>query len=196
MNSEAGAQSSAVMRQVILITDGDQVAKRAVELAGAQVGARVISRSAGNPTPLSGEELLFLIFQAEHDPVLVMFDDNGDGHYGLGEEALQTVAEHPSIEIIGVLAVASHTPYVKGARVDFSIDCNGRVLEHAVDKNGEPLAKRTLFLKGDTVDVLKDIQCPLVVGIGDPGKMKGKDSLELGAPITTAAIRAILGKNN
>ena len=45
-------------RRVILITDGDQVARRAVEKVAAEVGCRVISRSSGNPTPLNGESIV------------------------------------------------------------------------------------------------------------------------------------------
>lgn len=43
-------------RKVILVTDGDLVAKKAVETASRNIGARCISCSAGNPTRLSGEQ--------------------------------------------------------------------------------------------------------------------------------------------
>lgn len=179
-------------RKVIVITDGDQVARRAVELAGKHVGGRVISRSAGNPTPLNGEDLVSLIQEAKNDPVLVMFDDNGDGEEGFGEEALRYVASHPSIEILGALAVASHTPFVEGTLVDYSIDAEGNWIQEGVDKDGIRVPLKESIIMGDTVDVLREISCPITIGIGDPGKMKGKDSLHLGAPITTAAIQKIL----
>lgn len=41
-------------RRVILVTDGDHIAKRALQVAAKRIHARVISRSAGIPTPLSG----------------------------------------------------------------------------------------------------------------------------------------------
>ncbi|HHW49425.1 MAG TPA: stage V sporulation protein AE, partial [Clostridiaceae bacterium] len=43
-------------RKVILVTDGDSVAKEAVEIAASNIGARCISDSAGNPTVLTGQE--------------------------------------------------------------------------------------------------------------------------------------------
>ncbi|MFS8512909.1 MAG: stage V sporulation protein AE, partial [Planifilum fulgidum] len=88
-------------RKVILITDGDRVAREAVEEVARQVGGRAISASAGNPTPLTGEQLVELILQAKHDPVLVMFDDCGSGGTGRGERAMEYVANHPDVEVLG-----------------------------------------------------------------------------------------------
>ena len=63
-------------------------ARRVAENVAQRLGLRCISASAGNPTPLSGPELVALIKQAVHDPVLVMVDDKGDPGTGPGEEAL------------------------------------------------------------------------------------------------------------
>jgi len=181
-------------RKVILITDGDQVARRAIEAVGPQLGCRVISRSSGNPTPLNGEAIVRLVKLAKHDPVLVMFDDNGNGDYGYGEEALEYLACHADIEVLGAVAVASNTPFVDGVKVDFSIDQNGKVIEGAVDKDGKPIQVDQVVY-GDTVDVLARCQVPLIVGVGDIGKMQGRDHVYKGAPITKAAIQEILKRS-
>lgn len=182
-------------RKVILITDGDQVARKSVEEAARQVGARVISRSAGNPTPLRGYEIASLVHQAKHDPVLVMFDDNGHGEEGYGEKALREFVNDPSIEVIGAIAVASNTEYVDGTKVDFSLDLKGNIVQDGVDKNGVPLGLRDPVIMGDTVDVLNECNVPIVIGIGDIGKMYGRDSFLKGAPVTTSAIMEILKRN-
>ena len=56
-------------RRVILITDGDEYAKRAIEHVAHEVGGRCISLSQGNPSLLTGEELVKLIKKAANDPV-------------------------------------------------------------------------------------------------------------------------------
>jgi stage V sporulation protein AE len=182
-------------RRVILITDGDQVARRAVEKVAAEVGCRVISRSSGNPTPLNGESIVRLVQNAKHDPVLVMFDDNGNGDYGYGEEALEYVNNHPDIEVLGAVAVASNTPFVEGVKVDFSIDQQGHLIQNAVDKDGLPAHTGEAVVYGDTVDVLSQINVPVIVGVGDIGKMQGKDHFLKGAPITKTAILEILKRS-
>ncbi|GAX91852.1 stage V sporulation protein AE [Effusibacillus lacus] len=182
-------------RKVILITDGDEIARKTVEAAARKVGARVISRSAGNPTPLSGREIVELVHQALHDPVLVMFDDNGHDEEGHGEKALREFVSHPSIEVIGAIAVASNTRLVDGTQVDFSLDSKGNIVRDGVDKYGEPLGLRNPVISGDTVDVLRECEVPVVVGIGDIGKMMGRDAYYKGAPITTSAILEILKRN-
>lgn len=182
-------------RKVIVVTDGDQVACKAVEKAAAEAGCRVISRSSGNPTPLDGEQIVNLVKHAKHDPVVVMFDDNGNGDFGYGEQALEYLTNHADIEVLGAIAVASNTPLVEGVKVDFSIDKNGHVIEDAVDKDGNPAHDGHAVVYGDTVDVLSDVDIPIIVGVGDIGKMQGKDHFLKGAPITTAAILEILKRS-
>lgn len=179
-------------RRVILVTDGDRIAKKAVEVAARNVGARCISCSAGNPTTWSGEGLVELIKKAPRDPVVVMLDDRGYNGTGRGEAALAYIAKHPDIQVLGVVAVASNTEKVCGCRVDASITCSGAVIEGPVDKWGRPGES---LLEGDTVEVLDSLDIPLVIGIGDIGKMCGADEAEKGAPLTTRALKIILDRS-
>lgn len=64
-------------RRVIIVTDGDEYARKAIEHVAKAVGGRCISRSYGNPTTLTGSQTVDLILQAPYDPVFVMFDDSG-----------------------------------------------------------------------------------------------------------------------
>lgn len=180
--------------RVILITDGDCVARKAVETAAHGLGLRVISRSGGNPTPLTGDEIVALARSAPRDPVLIMVDDRGKSYKAQGEEALETIARDPAIEVLGVVAVASNTLRANGARVDLSITSEGEVIPGSVDKLGNPQTWSTV-IKGDTVDVLEELSIPMIVGIGDIGKMEGADVLERGAPITVRAIKEILERS-
>lgn len=189
------AHRSTKKRKVILVTDGDQVARRAVEEAASQVGCRVISRSSGNPTPLDGEQIVQLVKHAKHDPVVVMFDDNGNGDFGYGEQAIQYLSNHADIEVLGAVAVASNTPFVEGVHVDFSIDQNLQVIEEGVDKDGHPVKSGNDVVYGDTVDVLSECNIPVIVGVGDIGKMQGKDHFMKGAPVTKAAFLEILKRS-
>jgi stage V sporulation protein AE len=179
-------------RQVILVTDGDHVARRALEVAAQRLGGRCISRSAGNPTPLTGSELVSLIKQAPYDPVLVMFDDCGNGSEGQGEQALRDVATHPDIEVLGAIAVASNCHHSKGTPVHFALDRYGNLVGHGVDKYGKAKRDQPLRIFGDTVEILNKIPVPIIIGMGDVGKMKEFDDVERGAPITCKAIRLIL----
>ncbi|BAD40796.1 stage V sporulation protein AE [Symbiobacterium thermophilum] len=178
--------------RVILLTDGDSAARRVAENVAQRLGLRCISASAGNPTPLSGPELVALIKQAVHDPVLVMVDDKGDPGTGPGEEALAYICRHPDIRVLGAVAVASNTR-ARGVEVDVSIDREGRVRDGPVDKDGQP--RRRGRLKGDTVDVLNRLSVPIIVGVGDPGKTGGEIDLEAGCEITARAIRQILERS-
>ncbi|QEK12453.1 stage V sporulation protein AE [Crassaminicella thermophila] len=179
-------------RRVILVTDGDSVAQRAVQRAVTNIGGRCISRSGGNPTPMSGIEIVELIKSAKHDPVVVMVDDKGSSHTGAGELALYEIVNHPDIDVLGVIAVASNTPGVAGTKVDFSITCDGEIINNSVDKEGLPKKGKVLY--GDTVDIIDKCNVPLVIGIGDIGKMEGKDDCEIGAPIITKAMEEILSR--
>lgn len=181
-------------RKVILVTDGDYIAVKAVEEAARNVGGRCISMSGGNPTILAGYEIVNLIKSAKNDPVIVMIDDRGDTGEGSGERAADYIINDPEIDIIGVIAVASNTKDVEGVKVDFSIDKNGKIVNSAVDKYGND--KKNKIVKGDTVDILNKNDVPVIVGIGDPGKMDGCDSIYYGAPILTAAIEHIIKMHN
>lgn len=180
--------------QVILVTDGDKVARRALEHAAQQLGLRCISASAGNPTPLTGPELVALIQQAAHDPVLVMVDDKGNPGQGQGETVLKYLCTAPEVQVLGAVAVASHTRRARGTRVDVSVTRDGTLVEFPVDKDGFPLPHKR-HLVGDTVDVLRNLQLPVVVGMGDPGKMDGADGLETGCAITIKAIQEVLARS-
>lgn len=181
-------------RRVILVTDGDEVARRAVEVAAANVGGRTISMSAGNPTPLSGPQLVTLLKQVPYDPVVVMLDDRGFHGAGRGERAMDYIAGHPDIEVLGVVAVASNTLGVAGVQVDRSITQNGQIVAGPVDKFGIP-GPPGKELRGDTVEILRYLNIPVVIGLGDVGKMGGADDYRYGAPITTRALQEILNRS-
>lgn len=177
-------------RKVIAITDGDQLAEKAAREIARRLGGRFISRSAGNPTPLSGEELVELIKKAAKDPVIVLLDDRGHHGVGKGEAALAYLAQHPDIELLGVVAVASNIKDAKGTPVDFSVTRDGEIFPGPVDKDGKPATGK--YLIGDTVQVLSQLPVPLIVGTGDTGKMAGKDRQQDGSPVTLQAVQAIL----
>lgn len=177
--------------RIILITDGDKVARRAVEATAARLGMRCISASAGNPTPMTGQELVSLIKEAAYDPVLVMVDDKGNPGRGPGENAIVHICSCDGVEVLGAIAVASNTRRAHGTPVDFSITRDGRIVTCPVDKDGHPEPHRNL-LQGDTVDVLRDLKLPVIVGIGDPGKMCGADELHNGCKVTAKAVMEVL----
>jgi len=181
-------------RRIIIITDGDEYARRAVEHVAAEIGGRCITMSHGNPTMLSGAEIVKLIKKAHHDPVLVMFDDSGFVGEGYGERALKYVAQHPDIEVLGVLAVAAKTRQAEWTKIDISVDREAELTPYGVDKHGiQELEVGKLY--GDTVYCLDELDVPIIVGIGDIGKMSKKDHYEAGAPITKKAIEIILERS-
>ncbi|MTI79370.1 MAG: stage V sporulation protein AE [Firmicutes bacterium] len=182
-------------RKVIIVTDGDKVAKRTVEVAAKNIGARCISCSWGNPTRLAGEQLVEQITRAAHDPVVVMLDDKGIQGEGAGEVALRYICEHSDIDVLGVVAVASNTEGVEGISVDESVDNHGLILNGPVNKNGFCCIDGSTELHGDTVEVLRELQIPVIVGIGDIGKMCGFDDAQYGAPITTKALQEVLNRS-
>ena len=183
-----------IRRRVILITDGDEYARRTVEYVAKEIGGRCISMSQGNPSVHTGPELVNLIKQTPHDPVLVMFDDSGLVGEGSGEKALKYVAGHPDIEVLGIIAVASKTRQAEWTRVDVCIDRDGELTPYGVDKFGIPELE-TGRLNGDTVYCLDTLNVPLIVGIGDVGKMAKRDHYEQGAPITKKAVELILERS-
>lgn len=179
-----------VKRRIIIVTDGDKIAQKAIESATKTIGGRCISMSAGNPTELTGKEIVDLIQTAKYDPVVVMVDDRGDNGMGKGEMAMNDIINDKNVELMGIIAVASNTPNAKGVRVDCSIDKYGNIIKKAVDKYGD--VKETKIIKGDTVNMLSETDVPYVVGIGDPGKMDGNDDVKIGAPIITKALEEII----
>ncbi|WP_404346653.1 stage V sporulation protein AE [Sutcliffiella horikoshii] len=183
-----------ITKRVILITDGDVYAKKTIQLVAKHYGGRCISASFGNPTLLSGEELVKLILQAKSEPVFVMFDDSGFLGEGAGERALRYVATHEQIEVLGVIAVASKTHQSEWTRVHITVDRDLQVSSHGVDKSG--IQEMDIGrINGDTVYCLDELHFPLIVGIGDIGKMARRDDVKRGAPITSKAVEIILERN-
>lgn len=179
--------------RVILVTDGDSVARKTVEMAAHNLGLRCISASAGNPTRLTGEQLVNLVLQAAYDPVLVMFDDKGNPGQGPGERALAFVVNHPDIRVLGAIAVASDERRARGVPVDCSVTNEGHVIGGPVNKAGFPDQQGVLV--GDTVDILRRLEVPVIVGAGDIGKQAGADCPAHGAYLTTRAILEVLTRS-
>ena len=180
-------------RSVIFVTDGDQIARRSLEVAARNIGGRCISMSAGNPTLLSGAQLIELIKSAAHDPIIVMFDDKGQEGMGFGERAMVEVYNDPGIHVLGILAVASNSGFCGGTRVDCSVTRTGDIIPGPVNKFGK--ASRQKELHGDTVEIINDMDVPVVVGVGDIGKMEGADDYHYGASITTRALQEIIERS-
>ncbi|WP_110953145.1 stage V sporulation protein AE [Anaerosinus massiliensis] len=185
--------------RVILITDGDRVAQKVIEKLAYDLDLRCLSASAGNPTPISGKKIVDLLKTVPKDPVLVMFDDKGEPEKGEGELAMEYVANHPDIEVLGAIAVASNTTDNYGAEVDVCISKEGSMVHVPIDKKGEErhsaFFEDDTIIKGDTVDVINELDIPVVIGIGDIGKMRRKDDICCGAPVTRRAIEEILKRN-
>ena len=182
-------------KRVIIVTDGDKIAREAVEIAAKKNGCRCISSSAGNPTPLSGQQIVDFIYTTPYDPVVVMVDDRGAAGKGQGERVMEYIIKHPHIEVIGVVAVASNTENIQGANVDCVITKDKEVMRGEVNKEGIPISDKAV-IKGDTVDILNQFyeKIPLIVGVGDIGKMEDCDKTEYGAQITSKALGLILDK--
>lgn len=183
--------------RVIIVTDGDRCAQHVVESIAAELGLRCISASGGNPTPISGREIVDLVKTVPHDPVLVMFDDRGRRDKGKGETAMEYVASHPDIEVLGAVAVASNTTGIQGVAADACISGEGHVVDNAVDKYGQEkvTGRDRTIVNGDTVDVLNDVDVPVIIGVGDIGKMDKADDIRRGAPVTRKAIEEILKRS-
>ncbi|HYF83536.1 MAG TPA: stage V sporulation protein AE [Clostridia bacterium] len=193
-NNNITTPINSAKRRVILVTDGDGIARKAVETAALRIGGRCISKSAGNPTPMSGQSIVELIRSTPYDPVVVMVDDRGHTGMGKGEKAIKEIVQSPDVEILGVIAVASNTEGVNGVNIDFSVTKDGNIIENTVDKDGNK-AEGTK-INGDTVDILGSMDIPVIIGIGDPGKMNGKDCCDKGAPIITKAMKEIIERSS
>ncbi|MBM7584412.1 stage V sporulation protein AE [Bacillus pakistanensis] len=181
-------------RDVILITDGDEYARKAVESVAKEYGGRCISNSHGNPSVLTGLQIVKLIKKAKSDPVFVMFDDSGYLGEGAGETALKFVARHEDINVLGIIAVAARTRQAEWTRVDVCIDKFGELTPYGVDKFGVP-EMEIGRMNGDTVYCLDQLEVPIIVGIGDIGKMAKRDDFSKGAPITKQAVELILERS-
>ncbi|WP_312476078.1 stage V sporulation protein AE [Neobacillus sp.] len=181
-------------RRVILVTDGDEYAKKAIEHVAYEIGGRCISSSQSNPSKLTGPELVKLIKKTPHDPVLVMFDDSGIVGEGAGENALKYVALHEDIEVLGVIAVAAKSRHEEWSKIDVGIDRNGELTPYGVDKFGIPELEIGR-INGDTVYCLDELDVPIIVGVGDIGKMARHDSYKIGSPITKKAVQLILERS-
>lgn len=181
-------------RHVILITDGDDFARKTVELVAKEIGGRCLSLSHGNPSILTGQQIVKLIKKVSHDPVLVMFDDSGFIGEGTGENALKYVACHKDIDVLGIIAVASKTRQAEWTKVDVCIDNNGELTPYGVDKFGVP-EMEVGRINGDTVYCLDQLDVPIIVGIGDIGKMSKKDHYDAGSPITKKAVELVLERS-
>ncbi|RIW33568.1 stage V sporulation protein AE [Bacillus salacetis] len=181
-------------KNVILVTDGDEYARKAIETAAREYGARCISRSQGNPSILKGSEIVELIKSAAGDLVIVMFDDSGFLGEGSGETAMKYVAASGEFNILGAIAVASKTRQAEWTKVDVCIDRFGELTPYGVDKFGVP-ENEMGRINGDTVYCLDQLNLPIVVGIGDIGKMAHKDHFSRGAPITKKAVEIILERS-
>jgi stage V sporulation protein AE len=183
-------------RKIVIITDGDRVAQKVVEKVAHNVGGRAISFSGGNPTRADGPEIAAAIKKAAHDPVLVMVDDCGCGGEGNGEKVIRNLAADPDIDILGVVAVASNTAHVDGVPITASVTRDGSVIELPVTKEGYPESEGHRKVEGDTVDVLNSLNIPIIIGLGDLGKMEDADLVSDGAKITTLAVQEVLKRSN
>lgn len=190
-------QEETHVKRVVIVTDGDCKALEAVEVAAANVGARCISISAcRHPddaywTPAEIEEL---ILSAPGDLVIVLADDEGKVGEGRGEAIIRYLSQSVRVDVIGIVAVASDLDDGKGAHVDASVTADGRVIKGPVDKKGNMERTRS-ELHGDTVENLDELDVPVVIGLGDPGKMDFADDARRGAPVTTKAIELILSRS-
>ncbi|MEN6325178.1 MAG: stage V sporulation protein AE [Syntrophomonas sp.] len=178
-------------RQVIIVTDGDVSAQLAVERASFELGLYYLQVTGGNPTRLSGPEVVQHILGAPYDPVVVMADDKGRRGLGPGEMVVDHILKCSEVVVLGVVAVASDTR-VRGIVVDFSVTADGRLVKGPVDKNGWEEQLDHHRLEGDTIEIFSHHPELLVLGCGDLGKMGGRDAVEHGAMITKKCFEEIL----
>ncbi|WP_276202156.1 stage V sporulation protein AE [Salsuginibacillus kocurii] len=169
----------------MFVTDGDSKAIQAVKNAARHLQLGVV---------VSSPPLAKMTGQINRQPfsrVVVLFDDYGSHEIGVGEELMQQLSEDPRYEIIGALAVASTAHQYDWTHVDVSIDRFGEITQYGVDKEGwtELEVQR---IKGDTTSVLDQLSIPLIVGIGDLGKMGRRDDPVFGSEITLKALQFVL----
>lgn len=178
-------------KNIIVITDGDEYARNVFDYLTPVIGGTCLTHLSENPTVATKSEIVQAILDAPSEPVYVLFDDAGVPGIGPGEKVLLEVAKDPHVNIIGAIAVASHTRFREWSRFTFAIDSDGELSANGVDKEGVP-EMEIGRISGDTVYCLDQLNIPTIVAIGDIGKMRGKDDVEKGAPITRKAIELIL----
>ncbi|KOF55943.1 MULTISPECIES: stage V sporulation protein AE [Clostridium] len=179
-------------RKVIIVTDGDSIAQKVIERAAAKTGCRTLSISSGNPTKITGNEMVRLIECVKNDPVIVMADDRGDTGRGNGEKVIDYLIKSREIDVMGIIAVASNTKNASGIKVNCSINRDGKISENSVDKHGNITMSKVLI--GDTVNTINPSSVNYVIGVGDPGKMRCNDDIESECFILTKAINIIISK--
>ncbi|MCT2537441.1 stage V sporulation protein AE [Aquibacillus koreensis] len=178
-------------KKVIVVTDGDEYARKTLDYLAKELGGTCLSYLSDNPTQASSEEIQKAIYRAKEEPVYVLLDDAGILGVGAGEKILLDLANDPDIEVIGAIAVAAHTKNTEWSRFTFAIDLNGELIPYGVDKQGVRLPELGR-INGDTVYSLDQIDIPIVIAIGDIGKMQGKDDVKKGSPITRQALEIIM----
>lgn len=179
------------MKRVIIITDADEYARKAVLTISKDIGGYCLADFASNPTEIEPTEFINRILSIDQEPIYVLVDDAGIQGIGPGEKVIKALFEHPDITIIGALAVAAHTRHSEWTRIDLAINQDGEFVGTGVDKEGI-IELEGPRINGDTVYILDQLSIPNVIAIGDIGKMHGKDDVEKGSPITKKALRFIL----
>ncbi|WP_077621674.1 stage V sporulation protein AE [Sediminibacillus massiliensis] len=178
-------------KKVIVITDGDAYARKTIDYLSKQLGGTCLAYLSDNPTHASSYQVIKAVLRAKKEPVYVLIDDAGATGVGAGERILLDMAEHPGIKIIGAIAVAAHTKNAEWSRFTFAIDQDGELIPNGISKEGIPIPE-VGRINGDTVYVLDQLDLPLIIAIGDIGKMQGKDDIAIGSPITRKAIEIIM----
>jgi len=185
------------LRRVVIVTDGDCTALESVERACDNLGARCISITGcrnTKDTHWTPKEVEELVLSSPRDPVVVLVDDEGFQGEGGGERIIRHLVGSDRIKVVGVVAVASNLQEGVGATVHASITADGNIVDQPVNKDGD-VDDSNGEIKGDTVEVLNELNIPLVVGLGDPGKMNMADDAKQGAPLTTKAIKWLLDRD-
>ncbi len=181
-------------KEIIIITDGDHYARKAMEYISKKLGGTALIALADNPSKITPVQMIEHIKQAKTKLVYVLIDDAGFSGVGAGESILQAIAEDDDLVIIGAVAVAAHTRNKEWTRITFAVDQDGNVINDGVNKEGIPTYEHGR-INGDTVYLLDQLAIPIVVGVGDIGKMNRRDDLSKGCPITTKAIELILERS-
>lgn len=186
------SKDSTEKKQVIVVTDGDRKASEAVRVASDNVGGYCViaSQKPNEPKPTS-DEVKQRIREAPCSLVIVLVDDQGKQGEGRGESILRDIASDDQFDLLGVVAVASDMHHGNGAVVNVSVNREGELVQTPVGKDGrEQFA--SVEIHGDTVENLDELDIPIVVGLGDPGKMDFADDAKKGAPVTTKALEVVI----